>query len=221
MAFRFFDTAKVPVTCDKVDHSTEKRKDGETKVVVLTCRVQPFDHKLATSMHDDVRRTLFKLNHPDPYPHLARVNFALGVPRQHIDCYATPETKDSGRRLEFVKVSTVYVRTEKGTTGYAGVFKLTFGPCDDKELGFVEAWRNGMKFLTFHESEPNAEYEEVVANGDGDEDEDDDQLELAEGDAAESAKPADAVDREASAKRERANRSLHTHRRGGSGKARR
>jgi len=214
MAFRFFDTAKVPVTCDKVDHSTEKRKDGETKVVVLTCRVQPFDHKLATSMHEEVRRTLFKLNHPDPHGHLARVNFTLGVPRQHVDCYATSETKDVGRRLEFVKVTGVYVRTEKGTTGYAGVFKLTFGPADDKELGFVEAWRNGMKFLTFHESEPNADFEEVDEHDDDADDEDSDTEQLGLRDADAPAAAGDALDRQASAKREQAHKAARSGRGG-------
>lgn len=170
MAFRMFDTGKVPCTCDAMTHMTEKRKDGDTKVVVLTLRVQPFDPKLAVSLHEDVRRTLFKLNHPDPQPHLARVNFQLGIPRQHIDLYATSDTKEATRRLAFVKITGLYARTEKGTTGYALVFKAVFGPASDKELAFCEAWLSTMKFLSFHESEPNADFEEAEPNGDDDDD---------------------------------------------------
>ncbi len=170
MPFQLFDVAKVALTCDAVVHTTEKRKDGEVKVIALTLRVQPFDAKLATALHPDVRTTLFKLSHPDPHAHLTRVNFALGVPRQDLACYATPETVGGARRLEQVKIDGVYARTEKGLTGYALVFKATFGPVSDAELGFVEAWRTGMKFVTCTESEPNADFAAIEPEED-DEDE--------------------------------------------------
>lgn len=197
MPFKMFSVAKVGLTCDSVVHSTEKRKDGEQKVIVLTLRVQPFDRKLAVALNEEVMRTLFKSTTPDPQPHIARVNFLLGIPRQHLDCYATSDTKDPSRRLEFAKISGVYARTESGMQGYALVFKATFGPVSDKELGFVEAWRNGMKFVSFVEAEPNADFDEVDHD---DADEDDD---------AQQALPdpeADEVDPAASKAREQANK---------------
>jgi len=201
MAFKMFNVAKVGLTCDSVVHSTEKRKDGETKVIVLTLRVQPFDRKLALALNEEAMRTLFKSSTPDPQPHIARVNFLLGIPRQHLDCYATSDTKDPSRRLEFAKISGVYARTESGMQGYALVFKATFGPVSDKELGFVEAWRNGMKFVSFVEAEPNADFEEAEPTDD--EDEDDGQQALPDPEAADAA---DAVDPKASKERERANK---------------
>lgn len=175
---RLFDVGKVGLTCDAVVHSTEKRKDGEVKIIVLTLRVQPFDVKLAAALHPDVRATLFKLSHPDPQPHLARVNFALGVPRQALDIFATPETARATMRLDHAKITGVYARTEKGMTGYACVFKASFGPVSDKELGFVEAWRNGMKFVSFDEAEPSADFEAEESDDDEEDDEPDDQLTL-------------------------------------------
>jgi hypothetical protein len=167
---RLFDTGKVALTCDAITHTTEKRMDGEVKVIALTLRVQPFDAALASSLHPDVRATLFKAG-KDPYPHLARVNFELGVPRQALDIFATPETAKATRRLDQVKIAGVYARTEKGVQGYGCVFKAVFGPVSDKELGFCEEWRNTMKFVTFEEAEPSAEFDEP----DDDEADDDDQ----------------------------------------------
>jgi hypothetical protein len=99
MMHRLFDAGKVPLTCDAIAHTTEKRKDGEVKVIALTLRVQPFDATLASALHPDVRATLFKQG-KDPFPHLARVNFELGVPRQALDIFTTPETAKATRRID-------------------------------------------------------------------------------------------------------------------------
>jgi len=202
---RLFDVGKIGLTCDAVVHSTEKRKDGEVKVIVLTLRVQPFDAKLATALHPDVRTTLFKLSHPDPHPHLARVNFSLGVPRQALEIYATPETAKATMRLDHVKVTGIYARTEKGVTGYACVLKATFGPVSDKELGFVEAWRNGMKFVSFDEAEPSADFQDEEPD-----DEDDDQPELP---VAEFETDVNGQPLELATAADRVNRPLHSHQR--------
>jgi len=153
MPFKLFDVAKIGCYCEAITHTTEKRKDGEVKVIQLSLRVQPFDAKLATALHPDVRNTLFKLSYPDPQPHIARVNFLLGVPRQDLDCFATSETATPTRRLEHVKISGLYARSTSGMQGYALVFKATFGPVTDAELGYCEAWRSGMKFVNFQEAE--------------------------------------------------------------------
>lgn len=205
---KLFDVGKVGLTCDAVVHSTEKRKDGEVKVIVLTLRVQPFDSKLAAALHPDVRTTLFKLSHPDPQPHLSRVNFQLGVPRQSLDIYATPETAKATMRLDHVKVTGIYARTEKGVTGYACVLKAAFGPVSDKELGFVEAWRNGMKFVSFEEAEVSADFDDEAPDEDLEDDEDDEQPRLP---VPEFETDAGGQPLEASTAPDRANRRLHSH----------
>jgi hypothetical protein len=206
---RLFHVGKVGLTCDAIAHATEKRKDGEVKVIVLTLRVQPFDAKLATALHPDVRTTLFKLSHPDPHPHLARVNFSLGVPRQALDIYATPDTAKATMRLDHVKVTGIYARTQNGMTGYACILKATFGPVSDKELGFVEAWRNGMKFVSFEEAERSAEFEDEAPDDDeADDDDDQPELPVAEFETDADGKPL-ALDTAA----DRVNRPLHSHQR--------
>lgn len=169
MGFKLFDVAKVGLYCETITHSTEKRKDGEVKVIQLSLRVQPFDAKLAVALHPDVRTTLFKLSHPDPQPHIARVNFLIGVPRQDLDIYATSETREPTRRLEHVKISHIYARSASGSQGYALVLKATFGPVSDAELGFCEAWRSGMKFVTCDEAEASDLFVEESEDDEDDE----------------------------------------------------
>lgn len=153
--FKLFDTAKVGLMCDAIAHTTEKRTDGtEAKVIQLTLRVAPFDAKLALALHPDVRNTLFRIGHPDAHPHLARVNFALGVPRQFLELYATPESPKTTMALDHVLITGIYARTQAGMNNlFVLIFKATFGPVSDKELGFCEGWRNTMKFGSFSEAE--------------------------------------------------------------------
>jgi hypothetical protein len=71
-----------------------------------------------------------------------------------------------------VKIVSLYARTEKGVLGYGCVFKAVFGPVSDKELGFCEEWRNTMKFVTFEEAEPSADFDEPHDDADADEGDD-------------------------------------------------
>jgi hypothetical protein len=211
MPFKLFDVGKVGCYCEAITHTTEKRKDGEVKVIQLSLRVQPFDAKLATALHPDVRTTLFKLSHPDPQPHIQRVNFLLGVPRQNLDCYATSETEKPTRRLEHVKISGLYARSTSGMQGYALVFKATFGPVTDAELGYCEAWRSGMKFVNFQEAEASDLFIEDSEDDDDDDEDDDGQQALPDpefetGGPAAGAAPSTTTDKAASRERERAHR---------------
>lgn len=137
---RLFSTGKVGLFLDAYSGGTEKRKSGETKVVVLKLRVQPFDAKLAASIDDgvgdesNVRATLFKLGHPDPKAHLDRVNFRLGCQRQNLEIFASPDTEKSRLALPSVKISATYARTEKNVNGYAFCFSATYGPAGRTEL---------------------------------------------------------------------------------------
>ena len=163
MPNRLFDVGKVGFTLDTITHGTERRKDGEQKVVTLTLRCQPFPAPLATAMHPEVRTSLFRLSSVDALPHIARINFALGIPRQTMDLFATPDTDAATMRFDHVKVHGIYARTEAGMNGYACVIKATFGPVSDRELGYLEAWRTTMRFITFNEAEPSADFDVVPA----------------------------------------------------------
>lgn len=167
---KLFTTAKTGFFLDSITHKTEKRRDGETKVIVLGCRIVPFDHKLAQSMDDLVRGSLFKRSgNADRFGHIAGMDFALGIERQDIDIYASPDTEKARLRLEQVKVSGLRAQVEKGSNMYALKVKLTFGPASKNELEFVESWRQTQSFLTFFESQPDLAYEEI---GGGEEDDD-------------------------------------------------
>lgn len=172
---KLFDVGKVGLTLDAITHTTEKRKDGEQKVVQLTLRVAPFDAKLATALHPAVRATLFKLNHPDAQEHLARVNFSLGVPRQFLELFASTDSPKATQALDHVLITGIYARVEKGMHNlFVLVFKATFGPASDKELGFIEGWRTGMKFGTFTAADASDLFIDPAEDAEPD-DEDDEQ----------------------------------------------
>jgi hypothetical protein len=156
---KFFEVAKVGCYCEAITHSTEKRKDGETKVIQLSLRVDPFDAKLATAVDTTVRATLFKLGNAEPHDHLRRVSFALGTGRQLLTIFATPDSGRPSIALDQVRIGDVYARTSKDARGYMLVFKAIFGPPDATELEYCERWRNGMAFVTFEAAEPSELFE--------------------------------------------------------------
>jgi len=158
---KFCDTGKLGVFCDAVTHSTEKRTDGEVKVVQLSLRVQPFDAKIATAIDNRIRTTLFKLNHPDPHAHIRRGDFIIDLPRQILTVFASPDTVKASIALDQVKIAGIYARTDGKVSGYALVFKASFGPPSARELEYVEDWRNGQRFVTFEEAAYNPELAET------------------------------------------------------------
>ncbi len=153
MSDKFFDVGKIGCYCESITHSTEKRKDGEQKVIVLTLKVDPFDTKLASAVSGPMRQTLFQLGNAQPHDHLRKVSFALGTPRQLLTVWATPDSPKASIALEQVRIADVYARTSKDSRGYVLVFKATFGPPSARELEFCEEWRNGMKFVDFAAAE--------------------------------------------------------------------
>jgi hypothetical protein len=168
MSQRLFNVAKIGLTLDDYGAKIEKRRSGEVKVIELTLRVQPFDSKLARAIDDgvggdsNVRTTLFKSSeNAEPKPHLRRVNFELGCPRQNLIIYASPDTVESRMSFQQVKISGTYARVEKGIDGYAWVFRATYGPVGRAELEYIHEWKDGQRFITFEASEPDLEFEAV------------------------------------------------------------
>lgn len=179
---KFVDVGKVGCYLEGISHSTEKRKDGEQKVIVLTLRVDPFDTKLAAAVGQEVRQTLFKLNNAEPHAHLQKVYFALGAPRQTLTIFATTDTVKPSIALEQVRITGVYARTSKDARGYVLVFKGAFGPPGARELEYCEAWRNTMAFVTFTESDYDAELDLEPSDDDEDDENEDEQPRLPEPD---------------------------------------
>lgn len=155
-----FDTAKTGCFLDAIIHSTETRRGDETKVVVLTLRVDPFDVKLALALDDRVRNTLFKMSTGVAQEHLRRVEFALGVPRQNLNIFATTDTAKASIMITQVAIKGVYAKVDKDANHYSLVLKASFGPAGKNELEFVEAWRNTQKWITFEEAEPSLDFDE-------------------------------------------------------------
>lgn len=217
MPQRLFNVSKVGLFCDSYVPGMEKRKgNNEVKVLTLTLRVQPFDAKLAGAIDDgigedsNVRATLFRLNNPEPKPHLQRVNFTLGCPRQNLIIFASPDTTDSRIALGQVKIAGTYARTEKNVNGYAFVFKASYGPAGRTEQEFIHEWMLSQRFVTFEESEPSLEFESDGADEDDLTDADEKAREVAArpepmwDDEPEPARPA-------KKKAESVNRKLHSH----------
>lgn len=176
MSQRLFSVAKVGLFLDSYVPSMEKRKGGEAKVLTMTLRVQPFDAKLATAIDEgvsedsNVRATLFKLNHPDPKPHLARVNFSLGCPRQNMHIFASPDTEKARIMFEHVRIFGTYARTEKNVNSYAFVLKASYGPVGRAEQEYIHEWMLSQRFVTFQEAEPSLEFDPVSADQEASED---------------------------------------------------
>lgn len=160
MSQSLFSIGKVGLFLDAYQPGIEKRRDEDVAVLKLTLRVQPFDSKLATAIDDGlggdtaVRAALFKLNHPDPKPHLERLEFSLGCPRQTLSVYAAPDAPEARIAFTQAKITGTYARTQKDENGFAFVLKATFGPVGRDELEFVHAWYRTQRFVTFEASEP-------------------------------------------------------------------
>lgn len=167
---KLFDIAKVPCYCDGVTHSLEKRRGEDVKVLTLSLKVAPFDAKLATVMPDGVKPTLFKLNSGDPKESLRRADFALGVERQQLHVFASPDTDAATRMLDQVRVHGTYAIAQKDRNGYDFKFKATFGPVGRDELEFIQSWLLTQKFVTFEAAEPGM-FDEMVDDGETEDDE--------------------------------------------------
>jgi hypothetical protein len=157
---RLFSVSKVGLFLDKYAPGVEKRKGEEVKVVTLTLRAAPIDAKLATAIDDgiggdsNVRASLFKLGHPDVKPHIDRVQFSLGCPRQNLTVFATPDTTDARLMLGQVRIAGTYARTQKDRNGYDFIFRGSLGPVGRDELEFIHDWCRSQRFVSFDESEP-------------------------------------------------------------------
>lgn len=163
---RLFDIAKVGCYCDGVTHSLEKRRGEDVKVLTLALKVAPFDSKLATTMPDGVKATLFKLTTGDPKETVRRADFALGVERQQLHVFASSDTADATRMLDQVRIHGVYAVMQKDRNGFDLKFKATMGPVGRDELEFIQSWLLTQKFVTFDVAEPSLEFETVADDDD-------------------------------------------------------
>lgn len=151
---KLFEIAKVGCFCDGVNHSLEKRRGEDVKVLTLTLRVAPFSASHATAMPDGVKPTLFKLNSGDPKETLRRVDFALGIERQILHIFAAPDTSKATRAIDQVRIHGTYARMPKDSNAFDFVFRATFGPVGRDELEFVQGWLLSQKFISFEAAEP-------------------------------------------------------------------
>lgn len=151
---KLFEVAKVGMFLDNISHSVEVRSGDEVKIVTLTLRIQPLDAKLAQAIEGAVRLTLFKLNTPDAWAHLKRVEFRLGVPRQQLIVFAAPDTRKPSIVFDQAKIVSTVARTQKDVDGYAFVWKTSFGPVGKLELEYLQDWLLGQRFVTTDAAEP-------------------------------------------------------------------
>lgn len=236
MSQRLFSVGKVGAYLDSYSPGVEKRRGEDVSTITLHLRIQPFDAKLASALDagvgedSNIRATVFSLSSGDPKPAFTRHDFKLGLARQNLVIFASPDTTESRMGLLQAKISGTYVRTQQDMNALAFAFKVAFGPVGRDELEFVHAWHRCQKFITFEEAEPLLGMED-----DGDEDSTDadekarevvngrptpmwnDPAEDEEAGAAEPAGAPMAAANDGTAAREKkdpANRALHVHRGG-------
>jgi hypothetical protein len=166
MSQRLFTVSKIGCFLDTYSPGVEKRRGEEISVVTLTLRVQPFDAKLASALDQgvggdsNIKATVFSLNTAEPKPNFTRHDFTLGLPRQNLTPFASPDTNESRLLLGQARISGTYVRTQKDMNALAFVLKATLGPVGRDELEFIHAWHRTQKFVTFEEAEHALEFEE-------------------------------------------------------------
>ncbi len=164
---RLFAAGKVGVFFDSYSPGVEKRSGEETSVITLKLRVQPFDAKLAATLDDgvggdsNIKATVFSAINGDPKRNFTRHDFSLGLARQNLEIFSTPDTNNARISLNQAQISGTYVRTEKDMNALALVFKATFGPVGRDELEYVHSMHRKQAWITFHEGEPILEVEEV------------------------------------------------------------
>lgn len=174
MSQKLFAVGKVGLFVDAVALGKEKRKGGEEATVLkLTLRCEPFSRELAAAIDEglggdhNVLASIFRLNSPEPKPHLERVNLSLDCPRQRIDLYASPDTDSSRLCFDHVRISGFYVRTSNDTNVLAAVFTASFGPFGRDEMEACAQYFRAQLFATFSEAEPSLLFDEGEAPADG------------------------------------------------------
>lgn len=177
MGQRLFSTGKIGVFFDTYAPGVEKRRGEEVSVLKLRLRVQPFDAKLATALDEgvgddsNIKAGVFSMNTGDPKPNFTRHDFKLGLDRQNLIIFTTPETTEAKLAILQAKISGTYVRTQKDVNALAFVFTATFGPVGKDELAVIHALHRSQAFVTFETAEPLLDVED---DGEEDDDEHDD-----------------------------------------------
>jgi hypothetical protein len=155
-----FSVAKVGAFVDSYRPGVEKRGQDEASVLKVKFRIEPFDAKLATALDEgvggdcNVRSTVFSMTTSEPKKNFTRHDFKLGLPRQTLELFASPDTPGSRVALNQAKISNIIVRAEKGTNALVLGFVATFGPVGRDELEIVHSLHRMQTFITFHEGEP-------------------------------------------------------------------
>lgn len=176
MSQKLFKSGKVGCFVDTYSPGIEKRRSEETSILTIKFRVQPFDAKLATLLDDgvgddsNIKATVFNLSTAEPKPNFTRHDFKLGLARQNMHLFASPDTEDARVMLPQVKITGTFVRSQKDNNALALIFKASFGPVGRDELELIHSLHRSQTFIKFEESEPLFEVEE-----DGDEGTDADQ----------------------------------------------
>lgn len=171
MSQRLFKAGKIGCFVDSYGPGVEKRRGEVVSTITVKLRVQPFDSKLATALdagvgdESNIRATVFALNTSEPKPNFTRHDFKLGLVRQNLSIFASPDTEEARVMLPQAKITGTYVRTQKDVSALALVLKATFGPVGRDELELIHSLHRSQAFITFEESEPLLEEEEDDEEG--------------------------------------------------------
>jgi hypothetical protein len=162
---RWFDSDRVGLYLDHIDHRVEATKDGkEIKMIDLTLRLQPFTPALAVALDEDVRAMLFTMTEGEPKPKIKSMEFRLPCERQQMIVQLVPEDDSTAARTFLdVEITAPRARTEKGVDGYGFVFYASFGPVSKEELEYICTWYTQQRFVTFAQQEPSLDFGEQPA----------------------------------------------------------
>lgn len=159
----FFTVGKIALYCESIAHRIEGRSSGQTKVVDLALKVEPFTNQLAAAMDDEyahVKRLLFKLGDGSPVRDMRSIEFRPPFERQNLIVFATPDTTEPSICLPQAKITKLRARSKKDGDGWVLYLYVSFGPVSKTELEFVNDWYTQQRFVTFEQAEPSLEFED-------------------------------------------------------------
>lgn len=172
---RLFTVAKVPMYCEGITHRIERRKSGDTKVVDLALRIEPFTTQLASALDPSygfVRRMLFSMNNAEPVTELKAVEFKVPGERQQLTCFAAPDVSVASIALSQVKITKIRARKPKEGTAWVVYVYASFGPLGKDELEYINRFYTTQAFITFEQADPTL-FEGDVEPADAEDDDED------------------------------------------------
>jgi len=151
----FKNAENVPMRIAAVAHRQMERDEKEIGLVELKLEINPFTPKLASDMHDDVRRMLFTANEAEVRSLLGGASYYLPIGPQEVIMRMAPDQGKPTLSIDEAKIGQLHMRRSKKATTWRCVFTLTFHPQSKDQLAqAVDAYLK-TRYVTMADAQPD------------------------------------------------------------------